>query len=320
MKILILSDFLPNDKLTLSEKFNRLFHDADAIVFNLEGSPLLPAKEENVASQLMPFEVAKLIAFLNNFDKDKFYLSLANNHILDNGLKGFDYLVNELEQNNIAYFGTKNKPCTEIGDVAVLSLVTAETVANIYTGKARLNYLFYRTQKINRQIKMLEAGGSKLIFYPHWGRDMDTTVFKTYVRKLKFQKDWMTFGHHPHIISGVKKNQIYSMGNSYIPHPYYFNIYPATHYGLAILLDSTAMQYELLTTKLTKENTHFVLDADKFSGINDIIIQHGKNYSTLKKIFLKTFAFKGSALDVIKLSSLQLMRFVFALKYKFSKK
>src|SRR5690606_1313913 len=106
MKILFLSDFLPSEKLKLSEKFVQLLNESDAIIFNLEGSPLIPFGD-NKENQIMPFKVDSLLEFLKRFGENKFHLALANNHIYDNGKSGFDLLVKVLEENQINYFGTK---------------------------------------------------------------------------------------------------------------------------------------------------------------------------------------------------------------------
>lgn len=320
MKILVLSDFLPDHKLIFSENFEKILYDADAIVFNLEGSPLLSENARNKPLQIMPFDVRKIIAFIKKYGGDKFYVALANNHILDNGVSGFDYLIKELKQNEIQYFGTVDQPYADIGGVAILNLVTSETVAKKKISESRLNYLFYNTNKINGQISELESKYQKLIFYPHWGRDMDTKIFKTFDKKLKFKKDWMIFGHHPHVISGITKNKIYSMGNNYIPHPYYFDTYPATHFGLAIYLNSNSMSYELYTTQLNKVNNKYHLDFKIFNGVDDAVIQHGKEHSFVKMTFLKFFSFQGNFLDLIKLRTLQVLSSLFALKYKLSQK
>lgn len=320
MKTLILSDFLPDEKLVLSEDFKVKLNTADAIIFNLEGSPLLLQEERNIPLQIMPFEVKGLIEFVQSFGKDKFHIALANNHILDNRTEGFDFLISELNKYGIKYFGTCDKPYTVIDDVAILNFVTAETVAKRKIGESRLNYLFYDTSKINRQIHELEEQYDKLILYPHWGRDMDTTVFSTYDDRMRFNKKWKIFGHHPHVISGIEQDKIYSMGNNYIPHPYYFDVYSATHYGLVIELDSLTMLYSLYMSTLRKREQGYMAEISPFVDVPESIKAHGKNFNTLKKLFLKFFAFKGNATDLVKLNLLQLLTKFFSLKYKLSKK
>lgn len=264
----------------------------------------------------MTFDVDKLLEFLSRYNYKKFHLALANNHILDNETDGFDYLVERLEENNVQYFGTKERPNIVIGDVLVLNVLTAETVAKRNISEQRLNYLFYNTNKINKQIAEAESQNEKLIFYPHWGRDMDTKIFKTYEKKLKFNKKWLLFGHHPHVISGIRKDYVFSLGNTYIPHPYYYDKYPATRFGLAVLLDVNTMNYELYSTTLSRKTKKYYLGISSFEKLDKSIIHHGSDFSFLKKLFLYIFEFNGNAIDYLKLSTLQIITSLFKFKYK----
>src|SRR5690606_18912517 len=159
-------------------------------VYNLEGSPHLKETQKNIPNQIMPFEVDDLIDFMKEFGLEKFHVALANNHILDNGVEAFDYLISRLNDEKVTYFGTKNKQYTIIDGVALLNFVTGETVAKKAISESRLNYLFYDVKNINKQILHLETNYEKLVMYPHWGRDMDTTIFSTYDNLLKFNKKW----------------------------------------------------------------------------------------------------------------------------------
>src|SRR5699024_7128284 len=199
------------------------------------------------------FNIDEFLAFIKQFGKSKFVVALANNHILDNGDRGFNYLIKKLEAHSISYFGTKNKPFIDIdGEVSVLNFVTAETVAR-HSSRKKLNYLFYDPSTINKQIKELEKKGTDLVLYPHWGRDMDRTTFKTYDFDLNPEK-WTTFGHHPHVIGEIKPNFIYSLGNTFIPHPNYYKRFKAVKYGLAALYYTENREYELKLTGVFSED------------------------------------------------------------------
>ncbi len=316
MKIVFLSDFLPKANLLFSDKFSEFIECADLVVFNLEGSPLTNSIED-VPNQIMSFEIKELDVFLNRFGKDKFLLALANNHILDNGISGFDHLVQYLENHHIKFFGTKERPYFKLGNLAILNFVTAETVADYTLGRQKLNYLFYKGSKINKQIKEMELKTDDyLVMYPHWGRDMDTKVFKTYDNIIKTSKEWFIFGHHPHVISGLHKRGIYSMGNTFIPHPYYYKKYPATCYGLIVLLETDSFDFSLMTSNVIQQEENFLLDVSEYVGIPDEVSDHGEKFSPVKKAFLKIFECKGNSFDNIKLSTLQGMRSLFRFKYK----
>src|SRR5699024_666618 len=151
--------------------------------------------------QIMPFQIGVILSFIKKFGKEKFIIALANNHILDNGFEAFYNLINRLEAAGIACFGTKEKPYIVLDNARViLNFVTAETVATLSCRKF-LNYLFYDKKNILSQIKELRDKQIPLVFYPHWGRDMDRETFNTYGFRGNL-KDWLVFGHHPHLISG----------------------------------------------------------------------------------------------------------------------
>lgn len=319
MKILFLSDFVPVNNLQLDDSFIKLVSNADKVFFNLEGSPLTGTNLD-LQFQLMPFHIDEILRFLKRFGKDKFVVALANNHIFDNGIGGFEYLVKKLEEHNISYVGTKNIPYKHVNEkVTVLNFVTAETVVN-YKCRKFLNLVFYSPSDINRQIQELEKSNRQLVLFPHWGRDMDRTIFNTY--NLKYSKErWHFFGHHSHIISGICEKGIYSLGNTFIPHPYYYRRYPAMRYGLAVVFDSELQNYHLKLTSVTSNDGYekdFKLIASSFNKIPDEILKHGENYSTIKKAYHKMLAFKGNSFDLIKLVILQVMSKGFELKRKLS--
>lgn len=318
MRILFLSDFVPTQKLQLDASIRSLLDRADKIVLNLEASPQTPQPSKSM--QIMPFDIEQVLRFFNLFGKEKFVVALANNHILDNGFDAFDMLISVFQKNQIEYFGTKDRPYVLINNsIGILNFVTAETVARI-SSKKRLNYLFYDTERINQQIEQLESKGITRILYPHWGRDMDSEIFKTYHHLLKINRHkWLIFGHHPHLISGVSKNQVYSLGNTFIPHPFYYQKYPGVRYGLAVLLDSCSQIYDMYLTEVRSNDdfkNDFLLVSKSFEQIPDDVSQVWRHFSKPKKFVLRALAFQGNWIDLIRLWVLQLMTFIFAIRIK----
>lgn len=316
MIILFLSDFVPTQKLRLDPSFRLLLARADKIVFNLEASPKLD--QSTNMPQIMPFDIGVVLDFFNQFGKEKFIVALANNHILDNGIYAFDKLVSIFDQNGIEYFGTKDKPYVLMNNtIAILNFVTAETVARI-SSKSRLNYLFYDGKEINQQIGLLESRGIARILYPHWGRDMDVKVFKTYRHQLRISRDkWFIFGHHPHLISGVSKNEVYSLGNTFIPHPFYYQKYPGVRYGLALMLDTSSQRCDTYLTQVKSNDNFkndFLLVSESFKQIPEEVLLQSQQFPKLKKIVLWILEFRGNWADFIRLWILQLLTIIFAIR------
>lgn len=315
MKILFLSDFLPVDTLKLDDSFTSLIEEVDKVVFNLEGSPTYVSNTD-CGNQILPFRISELLKFLEKFGKKKFIIALANNHILDNGEKGLDHLIETFQNNNITYLGTYNKPYITIQEkLSILNFVTAETVAS-YSSRKKLNYLFYNTSKINNQIKELETKETDLILYPHWGRDMDRTAFKTYDLDYDLSK-WTVFGHHPHVIGKIKSGFIYSMGNTFIPHPNYYKRFKSIKYGLAALYDTEVQGYKLKITEVTSEDDFekdFKLRITDFNSLPPEVLTYDKGFSTLKKKVLGILSFKGTPFDYFKLHTSQYISSIFKIR------
>lgn len=319
MKVLFLSDFTPNKNLVIHQSIELLIEEADYVVFNLEGA--VTNESEKLPKQILAFKIEEIVGFCKKYGKEKFVIALANNHIFDNGVSGFNFLIEHLNKESIMFFGTKEKPHITLNNtLSVLNFVTAETVAT-YKSKPFLNYLFYKEKNIQQQIDDLQETDKQLILYPHWGRDMDKKEFSTYNLKLDSKK-WKVFGHHPHVISGVRKNFIYSLGNTFVPHPYYYKNYPAFSYGLAVLYDCDIKDYSLFETKVHSEDDYmkkFLLKAKPFLELKEIVKNHGDNFSQEKKFFLKIFSFNGNLGDYFKLIILQCMIIFFKLKLKIGK-
>lgn len=313
MKVLFLSDFVPQKKLLLNDKVVSIIDKVDIVVFNLEGTYTI----SNRKLPLMPFYKDDLLSFVNRFTTTKFIIALANNHILDNGNGAFDSLVNLLEESNIDYLGTKLKPYIILDNLAILNFVSAETLVDA-TAQHKLNYLFLNENTINSQIKHLEERVSgPLIFYPHWGRDMDKKILKTYTFTMDKNR-WIILGHHPHIITGITNNNIYSMGNTFIPHPYYYKQYPATRYGLAVLLDTATHTTHFFLTNILSVNNYnenFSLDINVFEKLPEELGNHAENFSIIKRLYLNIFEFSGNKLmDFIRLKTLRFIQILLRAK------
>jgi phenylacetate-coenzyme A ligase PaaK-like adenylate-forming protein len=88
MKLLIMSDFNPSVTIKIGENLSNLLKNSDFILFNLEGSPNF-ASFNNKKNQILKFDVEAFYNFLYKYGVNNFIVSIANNHILDNGIGNF---------------------------------------------------------------------------------------------------------------------------------------------------------------------------------------------------------------------------------------
>ena len=104
MNLLILSDLTPPVKI--GQKLENLFMISDYILFNLKGSPNFQ-NSFNKRDQILKFNVLDLYDFLNQYSISKFIISVANNHILDNGIENFNKFIKFLNDKDIKFVGDK---------------------------------------------------------------------------------------------------------------------------------------------------------------------------------------------------------------------
>lgn len=221
---------------------------SDYILFNLEGSPNFQ-NSFNKRDQILKFNVLDLYDFLNQYGISKFIISLANNHILDNGIENFNKFIKFLNNKGIKFVGDKNNPFIEVGNYLIYSFVSWETgIKSNYFNY--LNSLRFKHRKIQRVIDNNRK--KKIIIYPHWGMDLFQKTTKNHFNFIKknINKDNLyIYGHHPHLIikENEKNNYIFSLGNTFIPHPNYYQRFgDPVRYSLAILLNSDKDSYPTL--------------------------------------------------------------------------
>jgi hypothetical protein len=126
MKLLILSDFNPSITIKIGENLRNLLKNSNFILFNLESSPNF-AGSNSKKNQILKFNVEAFYNFLYEYGVNKFIISIANNHILDNGIENFKRFLNFLDSKGIKYVGNKSRPFIEIDDFIFYSFVSWET-------------------------------------------------------------------------------------------------------------------------------------------------------------------------------------------------
>lgn len=127
------------------------------------------------------------------------YVSLANNHINDNGEKGRKLTIKILEKIGIDYFGTKEKPFLIINEeVALLGSVWKLTGGN----QSGLNsFWFNLKEQLNYVKKLVEK--YKVIWVPHWGVDMECLPHpwqREAAKQMIEEGVELIYGSHPHLV------------------------------------------------------------------------------------------------------------------------
>jgi len=191
------------------EKIKDLVSAADFAVANLEG----PVTKLNLdPSNRMRFRfdpsMAQLLA-MTGFNA----VSLANNHGLDQGSKGFSDTEKNLAAAEVGYFGNASGD-----DGSVLTFMVNDHRFAIIGSQDV--YRKIDPEVIGEKIAAAKAQGDFVIVYPHWGEEYkheENSRQKELAHAFVDAGADMVVGSHPHVIQGIEiykdKPIFYSLGN-----------------------------------------------------------------------------------------------------------
>ncbi len=246
-KILFIPDICVQKKVELSiGMLNFIQNEVDFSVGNLEGF-IREDKKENEMSSIKDefFDIANKIKLK--------YVSVANNHFLDGGYENSQRTIRYLHENNIKAFGTTNEPFVSFNldnkKISILGSVWTLTG----TRSKDLNKFFLSTKDQERIIGKLADNNSIIIWFTHWGTDMEKLPSPWQVdvaNKILTAGANIIYGHHPHLIQPIAKKAsktvIFSGGNFIMPFneiTYYYT--QEAFKSLIALLDTKSEQIEL---------------------------------------------------------------------------
>ncbi|MGG3888847.1 CapA family protein [Metabacillus fastidiosus] len=137
-------------------------------------------------------------------------VNLANNHIFDYLEQGYNDTMENLEKQNIGYFGYENRYITTIKDIKI----------------GALGYEGWRDtpeirKQIKKDIKKLQDKNVQIILVNfHWGIERSYVPTESQRTLAKFTIDSgadLILGHHPHVVQGIEEYKdkfiVYSLGN-----------------------------------------------------------------------------------------------------------
>lgn len=223
MKLLFLGDFyfdydiIPDDLLEISKyiKKNKL-----VTILNLEGSlkSSTPCNKPAVLSFSDKYiDVLKLLNVRA--------VNLANNHIMDYGFDGLRKIINQLDKENIGYFGAG----VNIEKASIPFIINDKKHLIALTGMGwNMEECINATKKnpgtcpvdfniLNNIVNETKAD----IFIPilHMGYEYENLPQPYHLKEcrklLNNKKIKLIIGHHPHVVQAFEKNIFYSLGNFY---------------------------------------------------------------------------------------------------------
>jgi len=215
---------------TLFEHMKPLISEADLAFANLE-TPVAPTNDRG--SRSMVFNVSA--AVLPALEKTGFdVVSMANNHVYDQGVKGFEETVERLKGSSMEFVGAGDT-CAEarapkvvevegirIGFIASTTLFNDDGNA----GEEDVCSFFFDEDKALASVKAArEMGADLVVMSIHWGIEYETQPYKPHVKIAHRLLDGgvdLILGHHAHVLQPVEIREtadgrigviVYGMGN-----------------------------------------------------------------------------------------------------------
>ncbi len=201
---------------------------ADYIVGNLE-APLVDAPEGEIFCGHPFFADILKSAGVN-------VLNIANNHIMERGLEGFEHTVFELQSRRLAVTGLVKDgvpvPVTlQKGDTSVcMAAFCDESVCSLDNPGCYAS--LDETLVMETLGRMKAAGADVLVFIFHWGREYVHIPSPSQRRIARMLIDGganLVVGHHPHVIQPYERYKdghiLYSLGN------FCFDDIQSAHFG-----------------------------------------------------------------------------------------
>jgi hypothetical protein len=204
----------------------RLLSGADLVIGNLEG-PLTTHPSLGPPSR---FCLHGSPAYARELRASGFHvLSLANNHMLDNGWAGAEETLFHLDEAGIRYVGLgrnleeARKPlCLTVRGVrvAILAYCDVSVLAPLYAGDDRPGVAPAHRSYILEDIGRASCENRVVIVCIHWGQEhvrYPSPKHRTLAREMIAAGASMIIGHHPHVLQGVESvgrgAVAYSLGN-----------------------------------------------------------------------------------------------------------
>ena len=212
----------------LFENIKQELESSDYVVANME-FPISPP----YTSKAFIFNCPPYV--LDAFKKININIvSIANNHILDQGYNGLLNTIQMLESKNIQYVGVikTNNGTTNgiiVGDVVKVGIIAYTGVLNYELSKKEKNNIqinnFYEIEKVLDDIAEIKNKCDFLVMIAHIGNEYSTKPSKndiSIIRKYCEAGVDCVIGHHPHVIQPVEQIKtmdgrictvFYSLGN-----------------------------------------------------------------------------------------------------------
>jgi hypothetical protein len=207
-----------------------IFMEASIRVGSLESPLSIRSTQQNKRNLLWtPPSAVEALSFIGLT-----VLSLATNHITDQGLEGITKTRELLDSRKISHFGagenlaTASQPAiiTSQGlSFAFLGYAAEQSEVGAYAAtESREGCPPLSLDRIEHDIKSIRNNVSHIVVSLHWGYQFDLYPEPEQIkiaRKIIDLGALIVYGHHPHVIQGMERYRngliLYSLGNFFFP-------------------------------------------------------------------------------------------------------
>ncbi len=208
------------DHIRLSDGLKEIYVEADFAVGNLEAVITSASSKRSLHPYYLRSD-KKHIDVLTCFSA----FTLANNHILDYGIKGFEDTLKLLAENRIAYFGagyTREQAespflCERDGFRIAIFGVSRWTHAGVFR---KAGTAMPGSKGIRKKIAQLKLSGYFVVIMPHWGYEFipyPPPADRRLARRWIDAGADVIIGSHSHELQGFEEYKgkfiFYSLGN-----------------------------------------------------------------------------------------------------------
>ena len=292
IKISCIGDFLPADTaytlgngigskipelITHYSKIeNQLFSNSDIVFCNLEAPLILNSDIIDLPFAGNP-AIVQLMKILNIS-----VVSLANNHILDHGIEGFNHTTCTLAENGFFYVGPNENGISRIASMECKGKKIAFAGFNSIKDHPENNYISPLDRDILfSTLEAIKKRSTDYILYSlHWGNEYVTFPSPSQVdlaHELIDKGVNVIIGHHPHVVQPVENYNggiiIYSLGNFLFDMFWSEKVRNGMQVDL-ILNENKSIDYEIKPYRIKSDFTH---DYSKTKVVYSILTKAGKN-------------------------------------------
>lgn len=206
------------------ESVKNVFESKDILFGNLE--TVLSNQGEKVEKACLLYSPPEKVRYLKDVDFD--ILNVANNHIIDLGVEGFNKSLEVLNKGNLPFIGANDKPRRnyailekhgiKLGFLGYTEGGFSSPEKGVWINKIELMDIVRDIESIKLQCDIIVVSlhwGIENVFYPS-PKQIDLA------HKLIDNGATIILGHHPHVIQGIEsyKNGLiaYSLGNFQFNH------------------------------------------------------------------------------------------------------